>query len=138
MSVKVTYATDAEYEYLLEHDRHVSGEVIRHKIEQREIILVWEGEKPVGWLRFNYFWDEIPFMNMLHVEEAYRGKEYASGLIRFWEDRMHARQYQSVMTSTMSDEAAQHLYRKLGYKDCGALLLPGEPLEVILMKDLGG
>ena len=35
-----------------------------------------------------------------------------------------------VMTSTRSDEEAQHFYRGLGYTDCGALLLPGEPLEL--------
>jgi len=31
--------------------------------------------------------------------------------------------YVAVMTSTNSDEQAQHFYRKLGYKDCGCLIL---------------
>ena len=41
-----------------------------------------------------------------------------------------------VMTSTRSDEEAQHFYRGLGYTDCGALLLPGEPLELIFRKEI--
>ena len=41
-----------------------------------------------------------------------------------------------VLTSTRSDERAQGFYRKLGYRDCGALLLPEEPLEIILFKKI--
>ena len=41
-----------------------------------------------------------------------------------------------VLTSTLSNEQAQFFYRKNGYTDCGSLLLPEEPLEIILRKDL--
>ena len=41
-----------------------------------------------------------------------------------------------VMTSSQSDEKAQHFYRKLGYSDVGSLTLPKEPLEIIFMKKL--
>lgn len=40
------------------------------------------------------------------------------------------------MTSTLSNENAQHFYRKLGYRDSGGLLLPNEPLEIIFVKNL--
>lgn len=45
-----------------------------------------------------------------------------------------------IMTSTQVDEQAQHFYRKMGYKDCGGLLLdiPGyeQPMEMFLSKAL--
>lgn len=41
-----------------------------------------------------------------------------------------------VLTSTVSAERAQHLYRRLGYVDSGALFLPDEPTEIILRKPL--
>jgi len=41
-----------------------------------------------------------------------------------------------VLTSTVSAETAQHLYRRLGYVDSGALLLPDEPAELLLRKPL--
>ena len=53
---------------------------------------------------------------------------------------MRSRGYDLVMTSTQSDEAAQHFWRKLGYRDCGGLTLPfpghEQPLELILGKTL--
>ena len=43
-----------------------------------------------------------------------------------------------VLTSTQSDEEAQHFHRALGYRDCGGFLLPfpgfEQSLEVILGK----
>ncbi|WP_312107147.1 hypothetical protein [Lachnoclostridium sp.] len=45
-----------------------------------------------------------------------------------------------IMTSTQVDESSQHFYRKLGYKDCGCLVLdiPGfeQPLEMFMAKAL--
>lgn len=34
-----------------------------------------------------------------------------------------------VLISTQVDEDAQHLYRHLGYNDCGALLFDNTPME---------
>jgi ribosomal protein S18 acetylase RimI-like enzyme len=47
---------------------------------------------------------------------------------------MKKKGYEIVMTSTLSNEQAQHFYRKLGYKDSGSLLLENEPLEIIFTK----
>jgi len=45
-----------------------------------------------------------------------------------------------VMTSTQSDEEAQHFYRAMGYKEAGCLLLdcPGyeQPMEMFFTKAL--
>ena len=45
-----------------------------------------------------------------------------------------------VLTSTQVDEQAQHFYRKLGFKDCGAPLIDipcyAQPMEMFLRKDI--
>jgi hypothetical protein len=38
------------------------------------------------------------------------------------------------MLLSLSIACSQFFYRKLGYQDCGALLFPEEPLEIILRK----
>ncbi len=97
---------------------------------------VIENDHFAGWLRFNLFWDEIPFMNMLYLSEEYRGQGYGGRLVTFWEKEMKDNGYGMVLTSTLSSEQAQFFYRKNGYVDCGSLLLPGEDLEIILRKKL--
>jgi len=42
------------------------------KIEQSEVIVIQDGEKPIGWLRYGYTWDLIPMMNILMIEADYR------------------------------------------------------------------
>jgi GNAT superfamily N-acetyltransferase len=132
----ITYAGSADGEWLSSHHRHIPAEVILEKIARREILLSREAGSPVAWLSFNYFWDVIPFMTMLFVEETCRGHGHARALMEFWEQEMYTKGHQRVLTSTMSNEGAQHMYRHLGNRDCGALLLPNEPLEVILMKQI--
>lgn len=54
----------------------------------------------------------------------------------YWEKQMKTKGYDLVMTSSLSNEVAQHFYRKLNYVDSGALLFPEEPLEIIFMKKI--
>ncbi len=133
--MKIEYARiETNYQYLKENDPHVTPNIIRKKIEQNEIIILRDKEETVGWLRFGYFWDMIPIMNMLSLEENYRGRGFGTQLVSFWETAMLEQGHTNVMTTTLSDEQAQHFYRKLGYKDVGALLLPDEALEIIFIK----
>ena len=89
-----------------------------------------------GWLRWNLFWDNTPFMNMLFVLENCRQKGIGRALVENWEKECLSAGYSLVLTSTQSDEGAQHFYRHVGYKECGSLILPGEVLEIIFCKQL--
>lgn len=91
----------------------------------------------VGLLRWGLFWDQVPFMNLLWVLPDRRGQGFGTALVDAWEKSQLAPGHDLVLTSTMSDERSQHLYRRIGYLDCGALLLPDEPAELILRKPLG-
>lgn len=134
MSIQV--ATLQDYDYLVTHDMHISSQMLRQKLEAGEILIVKENTKPIGYLRYNYFWDNTPFMNLLLMEEAYRRKGLGRQLVQYWETLMQEKGYARVMTSSFANEDAQFFYRKLGYKDAGSLLLPDEALEIIFIKSL--
>jgi ribosomal protein S18 acetylase RimI-like enzyme len=72
---------------------------------------------------------------MIFLLDEYRGRGLGHNLINFWESEMKKQGYKRIMTSTLSNEDAQHFYRKQGYIDSGCLLLPGEALEIILTKE---
>ena len=132
----VRYATDADISFLSAHDKHIAADELARIIGMNRVLVAHDGGRLVGWLRYGLFWDNTPFMNMLYVIDGERGKGQGRALASYWEDSMRAQGYERVMTSTQSDEQAQHFYRKLGYSDAGALLLPGEPLEIIMIKDV--
>jgi ribosomal protein S18 acetylase RimI-like enzyme len=134
--MRIAFAESEDLDYLAREDHHVQRGVIEQKIERREIVVLHHDGWRAGALRYGYFWDEIPFMNLLWVQEELRGRGFGTRLVAFWEDEMRKGGYEEVMTSTLSSERAQHLYRRLGYEDCGCLLLPNEPLEIILSKKL--
>jgi predicted GNAT family acetyltransferase len=75
-------------------------------------------------------------MNLLWVVPEQRGKGIGTTLVDAWERSQLAAGHTLVLSSTMSDERAQHLFRRLGYVDTGALFLPDEPAEIFLRKTL--
>lgn len=135
--MKIIVATDSDYEYIRERDHHILENLILPKIKKNEIyILRNQDESNIGWMRYGYFWDNTPFMNMIWVDEQYRGKGVGKQVVLLWEDQMKQNGFKLVMTSTQANEEAQHFYRNLGYRDAGCLLLENEPMEIILTKKL--
>jgi len=135
--MNITAAAEADYTYLLERDHHMMQSLLLQKIKHREIYILRDiNETNIGWLRFGYFWDNTPFMNMLWIEESYRGQGLGKQAVLYWEEEMRQKGVKLVMTSTLANEEAQHFYRKLGYRDAGCLLLENEPLEIILTKQI--
>ena len=133
----IRYATRDDLPLLAKYDKHIRQDELRRSIGAGRILLLFDGENFAGWLRYNLFWDNLPFMNMLYFLEEYRGKGYGGQLTAFWERKMAEKGYTMVLTSTLSSERGQDFFRKHGYVDCGSLLLPNEPLEIILRKNLG-
>ncbi len=102
--------------------------------------MLLDREQPVGLLRYNQFWDNTPFCTFLYIAEAFRRKGSGRLLMEHWEQDMRARGYGMLLTSTQADENAQHFYRKLGYKDCGGLVLDipafAQPMELFFVKEI--
>ena len=132
----IRYANENDIEIISKYDKHISKEELANIIKLKRVIVMYEDDKFVGWLRYNLFWDNTPFMNMLYLLDNERGKGNGSRLVIFWENEMKQKNYEFVLTSTQSNEEAQFFYRKIGYVDSGALLLPNESLEIILYKKL--
>ncbi len=132
----IRYANKNDFKLLKKYDKHITEIELENIINAKKILIMFNNNSFIGWLRFNLLWDNIPFMNMLYFLKNYRRKGYGTQLVHFWEKEMLKNKYKIVLTSTLSNEQAQFFYRKNGYIDCGSLLLPNEPLEIILLKNL--
>lgn len=133
---EIKYATINNYDLLESKDSHIRKEEWKRLIENSQALVFYVDGNFAGWLRYNLFWDEIPFMNMLYFLEEYRGKGYGMQMVKFWESEMIKLGYDKVMTSSQANEFAQHFYRKFGYQDAGSFFPFCNDLEIIFTKEL--
>ena len=117
-------------------DRHLSPGQLAQAGEQGRVLTAWDGQVLAGWLRYGWFWDNTPFLNLLFVQKEYRGQGWGNLLLRRWEEEMKRQGFSVLLTSTQAQEQSQHFYRHFGYRDVGGFLLPPEPYELILAKNI--
>jgi len=138
MELQCVRAEDKEFVRSIE--RHISDAQYANRVYAKSGYVLWEKGKPVGIMDYSILWNKIPFLNLLYVIEALRGRGIGREAMSQWEAHMKKQGYPMVLTSTQVDEEAQHFYRKLGYTECGALLLNGtpfeQPMEMLLRKVL--
>lgn len=138
--IDIRLATPSDWPFWHALDGRLSQELFERKAAAGECLVAAAGGEPVGLLRWNLFWDELPFCTLLYVKEGRRGAGAGRALMDRWEGDLRARGFDMAMTSTQADETAQHFYRRLGYRDAGGfvLTLPGheQPTELILVKGL--
>ena len=132
----IEYAKESDLDIISKYDKHIAREELLKSIIDDRVTVARDNNKIIAWTRYNLFWDNIPFLNMISVLEEYRNTGIGTKLMQFWENDMQNKNFKMVMTSSLSNENAQHFYRKLGYKDSGNLLLEDEPLEIIFTKKL--
>lgn len=134
------YAESSDREFWYTLDKHLPETEFEKKVRDRMGYIILEDNKPVGVMRYHLFWDNTPFLTLLFIDRAYQKKGCGRRAVECWEQEMKQKGYGMVMVSTQVDEGAQHFYRKLGYRDCGCLVmeLPGyeQPMEMFMAKSV--
>ncbi len=125
-----------DFELLHEIDQHISLENLEKSMEDGKILVAKKDGRLIGWLRWNLFWDNTPFMNLLYILEPWRGQGVGQALTEAWEEQMAGDGYSMVVTSTASNESAKHFYESQGYETIGGFTIPGEPYELMMAKTL--
>ena len=138
IEIRYIHLDDKEFWFSL--DKHLSEQEFNNKVRDNRGYVLLDDNKPVGLLRYNLFWDNTPFCNLIYINNECRGKGFGKLLIEYWENDMKSQGYGMLLTSTQVDESAQHFYRKLGYKDCGGLVIDikgyEQPMELFLVKSI--
>ena len=136
----IRYAEPDDKAFWFTLDKHISNTELDRKIRDKMAYVLLEDNMPVGLLRYNLFWDNTPFCNLLYIAPSHQHKGLGRKLMLHWEKEMKEAGYEWVMVSTQADEDAQHFYRKIGYQDAGALVLnipqAAQPMELFFVKPL--
>lgn len=138
--IELRHATSADRDFWHRLDGHLHEEEYAHKVARKQAYVICEDGNAVGVLRYGLFWDNTPFLNMIFLAASCRGRGIGTKAMLLWEEEMQVLGYRLVMTSTQVDERAQNFYRRLGYRDCGCLMINSpvfdQPMEMFLAKNI--
>ena len=130
----VVYAIQDDISDIKVFDKHITSQKLENAVLDSRVLIFKTANVVMGIARWNYFWDSIPFLNMIYVPDGYTHCGVGTALLEFWEKEMKEQGHSRVLTSTMAKERGQHFFRKFGYCDIGNLHDEGEGLELILEK----
>ena len=104
MEIRLAVAKDKKK--ILKYDSHIHHNKVGECIHNGFVDVLCDDDKIVGVLRYNLFWQSIPFLDLLFIDEAYRGQGWGSKMMADWEETMKHMGYPYVMLSTQEDETA--------------------------------
>lgn len=135
--IRIRHVQPEDRQFWFSLDGHLPQEEFHSKVRNRTGYVILADGVPVGLMRYNLFWDQVPFCNLLYIEKGHQRRGWGRMLMEHWEAEMKAKGYDRLMTSTQANEEAQHFYRKLGYRDCGGFVLEvPEPMELMFVKEI--
>ena len=127
--IAIRYVCEEDKTFWFAFDKHFSESEFMLKVRDKRGYIISDNEKPIGVMRYNLFWDIVPFLTLIYIDNAYQKRGIGKQAMLYWENEMCELGHNMVMTSTRVDEEAQHFYRKLGYIDKGHIFLENTPFE---------
>jgi GNAT superfamily N-acetyltransferase len=103
------------------------------------VLLAFARGQPVGWLVQNLLWARVPFIELLHVEPAYRRMGVAAAMLAELEARLSAAGRRLLFSSAQDDNpGALSWHLELGFEESGVIdgINTGDIGEVFFRKAL--
>ena len=125
----IELARKKDMENIASLDKHIPLSQLEECIKDGRVYVLKEGDRIVGVLRYSLFWQTIPFLDLLYLDETYRNKGFGTEMMKHWEQAMSLHGYKYIMTSTQADESAWRFYEKLGYRKVGGFFPPEQDAE---------
>jgi GNAT superfamily N-acetyltransferase len=120
--VLVRFAGPEDLEWCVVSDDHVTEQVIRHKIVNDEIIIAELDGQPIGYLRLEYLWSNIPYIGVIWVVELYRKEGIGRKILNFLEDYLRSRGHNALYSSSQANEPEpQAWHRSVGFQEAGII-----------------
>ncbi|HDN79435.1 MAG TPA: GNAT family N-acetyltransferase [Chloroflexi bacterium] len=118
--MKVRFAGLKDLEWCIREDSDVDPEVLRWKVEHQEIIIAEVDGQPVGYLRLEYLWSQVPYIGLIWVLPGYRRRGIGRAMLRFLEEFLRSKGHRVLYSSSQANEPEpQAWHRHVGFQECG-------------------
>lgn len=132
--MKIRLAVIEDLTSVRKYDSHISVKRLEECLHSGKVYVLCQGEVIMGVLRYNLFWQTIPFMDLIYLDEEIRGKGWGREIVAEWEAAMKQQGYDHVLLSTQADETAKYFYEKLGYQHAGGFYPPEQDAEELIYR----
>ena len=119
--ITTRFAAPADHDFVRQ-DQHLPHEIVSRKIERREVIVAELDGSPAGYLRLEYLWSKIPYVELIRVIPGRRGRGVGTALLKFAEEFLRAQGHTALYSSSQVNEAEpQAWHRRAGFAECGII-----------------
>ncbi len=103
-------------------DGYIPEEVIRRKIDLKEVIVAELSGELAGYLRLEYLWSITPYIALIWVLEAYHRRGVGKALLHFTEGYLREGGHTALYSSSQANEPEpQAWHRQAGFEECGMI-----------------
>ena len=130
-------AVPADLDGIRNYDRHIPAARLEDCSRRGQVVVLEDNGKILGVLRWNLFWQSLPFLDLIFLDNALRGQGWGTEMMALWEINMAEQGFRHVLLSTQEDETSKFFYEKLGYTLCGDFVPPDQDArELMYRKEL--
>ena len=137
--IVVRVAKEGDFDFVSQ-DGYLPGSVLKRKVSDGDVFLALRGGEPAGYLRLEWLWSKLPYIELIRVMEPYRRAGVGRTLLTHTEAEVARRGHTALYSSSQADEPEpQAWHRRMGFEECGLLagLNEGGVGEVFFRKALG-
>lgn len=101
-------------------DGYLPAHVVIRKVREGDVFVAFRGDDPVGYLRLEWLWAKVPYIELVRVLEAHRSAGAGRALLRHVEREVAGRGHAALYSSSQANEPEpQAWHRRMGFDECG-------------------
>lgn len=120
MTVRLARAEDTPA--LQQLDPWPKEHIWRQKIAASEVVVLELDNTIIGLMRYDLVWTTVPFLGLIEIEAAHRGRGYSRMMLEFLKAHLREQGYVALLSSSQTDEPeAQRWHLHMGFCSNGIL-----------------
>ena len=120
MDIQIKFASNEDKQLILKHEDYLKEKRLSQILENNEIILAYDKERNIGYLRYQLFWTKLPYLTLIIVDKEYRKKGVGRSLLLFLEKHLRSLGFNRLLSSSTANESdPQAWHKKVGFKEVG-------------------
>jgi GNAT superfamily N-acetyltransferase len=95
------------------------------RMQEQRVFLAKDGDNPIGLLCYNAWWGNTPFLELVHIQDAYQRQGIGTALVKQAIQEIKSQNFKRLTSSCEQDNDDSHKFHEaLGFEKINSLMLP--------------